>query len=583
MGTATVGGSVTIAGSGQPARGTTVTLSANDIGVSRSSETDAQGRFSFAALPAGRYNLQANKPGHVSAAYGQTRPGRPGTPIQLADGQRFDARLQIYKGGVLTGTVLDEHAEAAPNTQVRVLRYMTQGGHRTLQSTASGSTDDRGIYRVFNLQPGDYVVCATPPRNAASQTDVRLREIDGLRQRVAALARTDEAAARELAARADSLQAEMADEEQQTGYAPVYYPGTTSSSEAGTIRLGVGEEKPGLDFQFQRVPVARVEGLVVNPTGQPLQNIQLSLVNAAGSLPGVDTNGARADAEGRFRLSNVAPGQYTLIAQARQNPPPGPPPPNPAQPRATAPRAEPLRFWAMTTVSVDGRNLSNVVLTLQPGMTVAGRVLFQGTTQPPADFSRVRVSLSPMDVSSGVARAFASSAAGRVEANGRFTITGVLPGKYRLNASGGGTGWFLEASTIDGQNTLDFPAEVKPGQSVTGAVVSFTDRQAELSGTITNERGQPAPDYTVVVYPADARYWVSNSMRIRTTRPATDGRFVFTGLPPGEYRLAPILDAEPGSWYDPAFLQQLDAGAVGVQIGDGEKKVQTLHVGGVRL
>jgi hypothetical protein len=154
----------------------------------------------------------------------------------------------------------------------------------------------------------------------------------------------------------------------------------------------------------------------------------------------------------------------------------------------------------------------------------------------------------------------------------------VLPGKYRLTASNGGTGWFLEGSTIDGQNTLDFPAEVKPGQNVTGAVVTFTDRQAELSGTLTNERGQPAPDYTIVVYPSDSRYWVSNSMRIRTTRPATDGRFAFTGLPPGEYRLAPVFDVEPLSWYDPAFLQQLDAGAVRVQVSDGEKKVQSLRI-----
>ena len=227
----------------------------------------------------------------------------------------------------------------------------------------------------------------------------------------------------------------------------------------------------------------------------------------------------------------------------------------------------------MTTVSVDGRNLSNVVLTLQPGMTVAGRVLFEGTTQqPPADFSRARVNLSPMDVSSGVARAFASSASGRVDANGRFTIAGVMPGKYRLTGSGGGTGWFLEASTIDGQNTLDFPAEVKPGQSVTGAVVTFTDCQAELSGTITNERGQPAPDYTVVVYPADTRYRVSNSMRIRTTRPATDGRFVFTGLPPGEYRLAPIFDLEPGSAYDPAFLHSSTPAPSASRLGTARRR-----------
>ena len=135
------------------------------------------------------------------------------------------------------------------------------------------------------------------------------------------VARTDEAAARELAARADSLQAQAPEEEQADRLRARLLPGHDISAEAGTIALGVGEEKPGLDFQFQRVPVARVEGLVVNPTGQPLQNIQVSLVNAAGSLPGVDTNSTRAGAEGRFRLSNVAPGQYTLIAQGMQNPP----------------------------------------------------------------------------------------------------------------------------------------------------------------------------------------------------------------------------------------------------------------------
>ena len=69
VGTATVAGALTVAASGQPARGARVTLSANDIGVSRSTETDALGRFSFAALPAGRYSLGASKPGHVPALW----------------------------------------------------------------------------------------------------------------------------------------------------------------------------------------------------------------------------------------------------------------------------------------------------------------------------------------------------------------------------------------------------------------------------------------------------------------------------------------------------------------------------------
>jgi hypothetical protein len=39
-----------------------------------------------------------------------------------------------------------------------------------------------------------------------------------------------------------------------------------------------------------------------------------------------------------------------------------------------------------------------------------------------------------------------------------------------------------------------------------------------------------------------------------------------------------VLDPEPGSWYDPAFLQQLDGNATRITLGEGEKKEQTLRV-----
>jgi protocatechuate 3,4-dioxygenase beta subunit len=577
-GTATVSGSVTLAASGQPARGARVTISAGEAGGSRATETDGLGRFAFSSLPAGRYTLAATKPGHVSAAYGQTRPGRAGTPIQLADGQRFEARLQIHKGGVLTGTILDEHGEAVPNTQVRAFRYVMQSGQRTLLPVGSASTDDRGIYRVFSLQPGEYVVCATP-RNAGPQTDAARRRLDieALRGRGSGPPPFRQAPTREPMAQAASLDAPP-EEEQPTGYAPVYYPGTTSPAQAGTIALAAGEEKQAIDFQLQRVPVALVEGVVVNPTGQPLLNVQVSLVNAGGALPGVGNTSTRAAGDGAFRLSNVAPGQYTLVAQGALTPAGPSPAQTAAQPRAPAARAEPTRLWAMADVSVDGRNVSNVVLTLQPGLTVAGRVVFDGTRPPPANLNRVRVNLSPADPGLGIGRPFATPSAGRVDQNGRFVVAGVLPGRYRLAASNAGEGWFLEEATIDAQDALDFPAEVKAGQNVAGAVVTFTDRHAEISGTVTNERGQPAPDYTIVVYPSDSRYWIPNARRIRTARPATDGGFAFAGLPPGEYRLAPVHDPEQGAWYDPAFLQQLDAGAVRVDVGAGEKKVQSVRI-----
>jgi hypothetical protein len=226
---------------------------------------------------------------------------------------------------------------------------------------------------------------------------------------------------------------------------------------------------------------------------------------------------------------------------------------------------------------VDGTNVSNVMLVLQPGMTVSGQIAFDGSRARPTDLARMRVNLAPTDITPAT-RESASAAAGRVDANGRFTIPNVLPGTYRLTAQGGTTGWFLESAMIGGQDTLDFPFEVKPNQNVSGAVVTFGDQQAELSGTLLDGRGAPATDYTIIVFAADQKYWTPTSRRIRTARPATDGGFTVRTLPPGEYRLATVVDPEPGVWTDPDYLGQLDAASISIRLAAGEKKVQNVRL-----
>ena len=600
VGKGSIAGTVVVAGSGQPARRARVGLSGgNDVGGGRSTTTDEMGRFSFNALPEGRFNLSASKPGHISGSYGQRQPGRPGTPIQLADGQRLQVQLQITRGGVITGTVLDENAEAIPATAVRALRYVMQSGQRTLQSAGNGQTDDRGVYRIYGLQPGEYIVFATPRNNNQSIEAGRQAELQELIQRTEAMARLEAVQAQALTERMAQLRSTIAasspssSDEAITGYAPVYYPGTTTPSSAATVTIGPGEEKGGIDFQYQVVPIARVEGIVTTTATQAPSNIQVSLVNTAFAMPGISPGSARPDAQGAFRIPNVPPGQYTLVARAQiggagREGGPGGRGPIPAGRGellagrgrgAAAPGPDPIRLWATADVTVDGRNVSNIVLTLQPGMSVSGRIVFEGTTQQPADLTRLRVSLAPV-VAPGTPGEIASTAAGRVDAEGRFTVASVVPGRYRLNASGAGNGWYLGSSAVEGQDSLDFPVEVKPNQSITSAVVTFVDRQSELTGTIVNERAQPVPDYSLIVYPADQRFWTPQSRRIQSTRPATDGRFTFRNLPAGEYRLVPVYDPEPGSWYDPAFLQQLENASVRVSIADGEKKEQHLRVPG---
>jgi hypothetical protein len=580
-GSASITGTVTVAGTGDPARRARVTVSGGgstpggiEQRFSRSATTDEHGRFFIPSLPAGRYTLSASKPGHVTISYGQRQPGsgRPGTPIQLGEDERFEAHLQIPRGGVLTGTVLDEMGEATPGTSVRALRYTIQNGQRTLQPAGTGSTDDRGIFRIYGLQPGDYVVCAMPRGNPVTAVNIEQlqAEVAALQQAAVQIA---EARAAEVQARVSALQAQIAtaspDQEPRTAYASVCFPGTTLPASAVSIPLAAGQERAGVDFQLQLVPVGTVEGVVIPPTGVAPQNVQISLAPSGPGVPGTGASSARASADGRFRLNNVAPGQYRLTARGTM------PVAGTGQARGAPPRSNAPRLWAAADISVDGRDVTDVALVLHPALSVSGQVVFDGGT-PPADPSRIRVTLSPTPGLQGPSPGGASASAA-ADPSGRFTINNVLPGHYRVSASGV-PGWWLASAVIDGQDAFDLPVEVRPGGNLTGALVTMIDRQTEITGVLSDGRGDPVPDYTLIVFPSDSRHWTPGTRRIQSTRPATDGRFTFTNLPAGDYRIATVLDPEPGSWTDPDYLRELEGVSLRVSVGPGEQKTQNIRI-----
>src|SRR5688500_11451538 len=306
VGSAEISGVVMMAGGSQPARKTRVNLTGGmpgggreggrggGRGANRSATTDDTGRYAFTALPAGRYSVTASKPGHVTVTYGQRQPGRAGTQIELSDGQKFRADMQIPKGSVITGTVLDEHGEAAPQTQVRVMRLATANGERTLAGTNIGTTDDRGIYRVFGLLPGDYVVCASP-RNP-NIPDFQRMEVELGALREAAAARVTEQM-QQVTERIAAIQGALPGAETDTapGYAPVCYPGTVSPASASPVTVGIAEERSAVDFQLQLAPLANIEGTVVNSTGAALTQMSVTLTDAASLGPSMLNMNARPD------------------------------------------------------------------------------------------------------------------------------------------------------------------------------------------------------------------------------------------------------------------------------------------------
>ncbi len=161
--TARISGRVLDVVSGRPMKLVIVRLISEAGG--RSGQTDEAGIFDFTGLPAGRYNVRVQKAGYVSLAYGQRRPLQPGTPLQLDAGQHIKGiEFRMPRGSVVSGTVSDELGEAMPGITVRLMRFQYAQGVRELEPAgAAGQTDDRGIYRIWGLDPGEYYVSAVAP------------------------------------------------------------------------------------------------------------------------------------------------------------------------------------------------------------------------------------------------------------------------------------------------------------------------------------------------------------------------------------------------------------------------------------
>ena len=414
----------------RPLRRVRVVVRSTDEDLSRTTITDDDGAFAFAKLPAGHYTVSGTKEGYVTVNFGARRPGRPGASIALKDRQTIsNLTLRLPRGSVITGMLLDADGQPLPGVAMRALRYTyTPAGERRLtavpSSMASHVTDDRGIYRIFGLAAGEYAIAAPVrlPRETDGEvvlmTEAEIRRgLDELKQ-----------GGRQQMPHAETGAA--VDDSPRAGYAPVFYPGTTVASQAAMIAVAQGEERREVDFAIQFVPVSTLHGTCLAGEGVSSEFIKVYLVaSGLAVLPGSgnDVRTAAVARDGTFSFANVAPGPYTLLAKGTRGPGPG------------------AVFWASTDVVADGQVEQDLVLSLQPALTIAGRVAFEGDTPSP-NWERVRITLAPVlggsQISLSHRRPSRTPPAGSASAASR--------GRYTLQASVVGQSQTMDAQ-VDGR------------------------------------------------------------------------------------------------------------------------------------
>lgn len=550
-------GRILSAESGSPVRRVQVRISGTDI-LAKTMLTDADGKFEFIDLPPGRFNVSATKAGYVTVQYGQTRPFESGKAIELADAQVLDkADIVMPRGSVISGRIVDEFGEPITDATVSAMRSVWSGGRRRLQQAGrSATTNDLGQFRIFGLPPGDYYVSAS----YRGGTEMMVMESSVV---------------------ASFIGASSPGSGPTSGYAPTYYPGTTSGPDAQKVTVGVGQEMHGADFALAAVKLVKITGTAMRSDGRPAEGSMVTLLPRTTETGFFSLErGGRVDKNGAFTINSVAPGEYNLQVRGMNIQMTGGG--DTFTIRTTIAgggggSGEEAEF-ASVPVVVSGEDVTNVAVVTAKGATASGRVTFEGGAQPQS-LTGIRVTTVGTE-SEGLAIAFpgapGAAAPGSLSEDGAFELRG-LAGSRLFRVAGLPPGWMLKSVRVEGNDVTDTGFDFKAGSTLTGVDVVLSARTTTVNGTVTGANGQPVKDYTAVIFADDQPKWtLPNSRYVTGVRPDQDGRFTVRNLPAGDYVAVAVEYLAQGEWGDPDVLQRLRPKATRFSLNEGDNKTLTL-------
>jgi protocatechuate 3,4-dioxygenase beta subunit len=564
-GKGSIRGQVVDATSGAPVAGATVTVGIRYTSVSRSVQADAAGEFVVEHVPAGTLTVSARKDQSYSGGrYGQRSPDSMEQPFDLADGEHATGvELRLWRNAIVSGRVTDATGRGIPGVAVRSLRLGIVDGVRHLRAGVQGRTDAAGRYRIERIWPGTYGVAVVST------------VADGYEQGGGA-------------------------SQAYAGYPTTFHPAAASPDAATLMNLIAGEEREGVDFTLTTSSLVSVAGTIEGlPAGARSPVVELRPAGHSDLETDIVIAGAVATSDGRFRFPRVRPGSYLLrtvvfpsaervpgTRAATQTVSPGGMTmvfgsSDPSLPLAPLPAAPTL--WGELPVTIPNGDVIGFTMTLRPAGRIRGRIEFEGTSpRPPAELlSRTAVAIMGVE-----GPRMGSLPVGRIEETGEFSTAGLPPGRYNLAVMAHGLirmtgGWYSawRQESVSAGGRAVGSVEVLDAD-VTGVIVRFSDSPGtELSGLVRDAAGRLQSDATIYVFPADRRHWVGGSLGpLREVRPGRTGRYTVSGLPPGEYLVAAVLDEATELWRDPAFLEKLSASAVRTTLTVSERKVVDVAV-----
>ena len=513
----TIRGRVIAAATRQPLHRVRITLRASDPNAP-AAVTDTRGVFELRNVPPGTYTLTAARAGYLTIQYGQRRPRESGRSFDIKSGDVIEGiDLAMYKGGVISGRVVDETGEPTPNVRVEAVELRYIRGRRVAVAARITTTNDAGEYRLSGLDPGQYQV-------RASTTDVWESD-DGKNTYV---------------------------------YALTYFPGVTAAERPESVTVAVGQEASGTDLRLVPGPAAGITGMLVGANGEPMAgevvNLDRVTRGTAGALVSAGFGGStKTDAKGAFAIPKLAAGEYMVYTGAQTD-------------------------RVSMQVLLNPGETRAVTLTPRRATAIAGAIRTDDGTPVPFPPARLRIEPIVADAESALP-VWGAPRGEAPRADWTFRIAGVN-GAYLFRLTGLPDDWALQAVTVGDRDVTDTPLTVATGApDVTGLQLVLTHSGAIVSGTVADAAGAPAPDASVILFAEEPGRWTLASRYIKVARPDNAGKFRIAGVLPGVYRVAAREAVTDGQWEDPEFLQALLKDAVRVELAARADETLKLTVG----
>ena len=516
--TAIISGRILAADTGRPLRRAQVTLTGPER---RTANTGLDGRYEFKGLAAGRYTISVTRSGYLTLQYGQRRPLELARPLELGDAQTMpNADVSLPRQGLIAGRVLDEFGEPVTGVFVQAMRPAYVEGRRQLvvvTSTGFEGTDDTGEYRLTGLNPGSYYVRATT-------RETWMVVNNGTRQLM--------------------------------GFAATFFPAAVDLSQAMLVEVGVGRQVRDAHISLVPGRPATISGTAVDSQGRPLAGRSVSIgtrfLRETPGGGGSNVGSAPVQPDGSFSYRNLLPGEYELGVSTGEFGVSG---------------AELARLQ----VAIGGADVDNVRLVTSAGWSASGRIVTEQGTAP--DVARAAVTVGATTLMQNAVR---GAGTGEVRDDWTFSVNAIL-GPARLRAMLP-SGWMLKAVRQNDRDITSSFIEMPSGRVLSDVELVITDRITRVNGQLTDERGAPLANGTVLVFSDDREKWGEGTTHVATARPDQQGRYELRGLPPGDY-LAVALDyIQDRSWNDPDYLEALRRDAVAFTLGEGATHALSLKI-----